>query len=148
MTKKAKEINGRTRKVAGQLLKMGKIHATVDALGNPTGFALSPGQAHDLEGADALLPGLEAGTLIADKAFDAEERVLKPLAEAGKAAVMVSMVQGFPAKAASAADARFGIAAMPPKAIRTALTTPAPSRDTLKAPQSAEMSSSRRLEIL
>lgn len=33
-----------------------KIHATVDALGNPTGFHLAPGQAHDLEGADALLP--------------------------------------------------------------------------------------------
>ena len=60
----------------------------VDALGNPTGFALSPGQAHDLEGADALLPGLAAATLIADKAFDAEERVLKPLAQAGKAAVI------------------------------------------------------------
>jgi transposase len=65
-----------------------KIHATVDALGNPTGFALSPGQAHDLEGADALLPGLAADTLIADKAFDADERVLKPLAEAGKTAVI------------------------------------------------------------
>jgi transposase len=26
-----------------------KIHATVDALGNPTGIALSPGQAHDLD---------------------------------------------------------------------------------------------------
>lgn len=32
-----------------------KIHATVDALGNPTGFHLTPGQAHDLEGADTLL---------------------------------------------------------------------------------------------
>ena len=31
-----------------------------DALGNPTGFALSPGQAHDLDGADALLPDLAA----------------------------------------------------------------------------------------
>jgi hypothetical protein len=50
----------------------------VDALGNPTGFALSPGQAHDLEGADALLPDLAAAALIADKAFDAEERVLRP----------------------------------------------------------------------
>ena len=60
----------------------------VDALGNPTGFALSPGQAHDLEGADALLPDLAAGALIADKAFDAEERVLKPLAEAGRTAVI------------------------------------------------------------
>ena len=57
-------------------------------MGNPTGFALSPGQAHDLDGADALLPGLEADTLIADKAFDAEERVLGPLARAGKTAVI------------------------------------------------------------
>ena len=60
----------------------------VDALGNPTGFSLSPGQAHDLEGADALLPGLAAEALIADKAFDAEERVLKPLEQAGRSAVI------------------------------------------------------------
>jgi transposase len=60
----------------------------VDALGNPTGFALSPGQAHDLEGADALLPGLEAGVLIADKAFDAKERVIGPLQRAGRTAVI------------------------------------------------------------
>ena len=65
-----------------------KIHALVDALGNPTGFALSPGQAHDLEGADALLPGLEAEALIADKAFDAEARVLALLLQAGKEAVI------------------------------------------------------------
>ena len=65
-----------------------KIHAMVDALGNPTGFALSPGQAHDLEGADALLPDLAADALIADKAYDAEERVIEPLARAGKAAVI------------------------------------------------------------
>ena len=32
-----------------------KIHATVDALGNPTGFVLTPGQAHDLRGADVML---------------------------------------------------------------------------------------------
>ena len=65
-----------------------KIHARVDALGNPTGFALSPGQAHDLEGADALLPDLEAGILIADKAFDADERVIQPLEQAGKMVVI------------------------------------------------------------
>ena len=65
-----------------------KIHATVDALGNPTGFHLTSGQEHDLAGADALLPELEAETLIADKAFDADQRVLEPLAEAGKAAVV------------------------------------------------------------
>ncbi len=61
-----------------------KIHATVDALGNPTGFHLTGGQEHDLAGADALLPELEAETLIADKAFDANARVLEPLAEASK----------------------------------------------------------------
>ena len=65
-----------------------KIHATVDALGNPTGFHLTGGQEHDLAGADALLPELEAETLIADKAFDANQRVLEPLAEAGKTAVI------------------------------------------------------------
>ena len=35
-----------------------------------------------------MLPELEAETLIADKAFDADQRVLEPLAEAGKAAVI------------------------------------------------------------
>jgi transposase len=62
----------------------------VDALGNPTGFALTPGQAHDLEGADALLPDLAADALIADKAFDAEERVIQPLEQAGKTVVIPS----------------------------------------------------------
>ena len=65
-----------------------KIHATVDALGNPVGFHLTGGQEHDLAGADALLPDLEAETLIADKAFDADQRVREPLAEAGKVAVI------------------------------------------------------------
>jgi len=49
---------------------------------------LSPGQAHDLEGADALLPELEAGILIADKAFDAQKRVIEPLEQAGKMVVI------------------------------------------------------------
>jgi len=56
----------------------------VDALGNPIAFFLTPGQAHDLEGADALLPQMQADTLLADKAFDADERVIKPLIGAGK----------------------------------------------------------------
>jgi len=47
-------------------------------------LALSPGQACDLDGADELLPEVAADTLIADKAFDADERVLRPLEEAGK----------------------------------------------------------------
>jgi transposase len=65
-----------------------KIHALVDALGNPLAFLLTPGQAHDLAGADALLPHMAANRLIADKAFDADQRVRQPLAAAGKAAVI------------------------------------------------------------
>jgi transposase len=65
-----------------------KIHATVDALGNPTGFLLTPGQACDLEGADVLLPALAAPIVIADKGYDADQRVLRPLAQAGKTAVI------------------------------------------------------------
>ena len=61
-----------------------KIHAMVDALGNPTAFFLTAGQAHDLEGADALLPHMQAETLLADKAFDADQRVIEPLLAAGK----------------------------------------------------------------
>jgi transposase len=65
-----------------------KIHATVDALGNPTGFTLTPGQACDLDGADILLPQIKADIVIADKAFDADERVIEPLEKAGKTTVI------------------------------------------------------------
>ncbi len=65
-----------------------KIHALGDALGNPLRFLLTGGEAHDLAGADHFLPGMQAGMLIADKAFDADERVLEPLAAAGKLAVI------------------------------------------------------------
>jgi transposase len=67
-----------------------KIHATADALGNPTGFFLTSGEAHDLVGADHLLPQVEADALIADKAFDAEERVIQPLQAAGITPVIPS----------------------------------------------------------
>ena len=62
-----------------------KIHASCDALGNPTGFHLTPGQAHDLDGADALLPNLleRIQAFLADKAYDAQERVLALLEKAG-----------------------------------------------------------------
>ena len=65
-----------------------KIHTTVDALGNPTGFPLTEGQACDLEGADVLLPAIKAGTVIADKGFDADQRVLEPLQKAGRQPVI------------------------------------------------------------
>jgi transposase len=65
-----------------------KIHALADALGNPLAFFLTPGQAHDLEGADALLPQMKADMLLADKAFDADKRVIEPLLAAGKILVI------------------------------------------------------------
>jgi transposase len=65
-----------------------KIHALADALGNPVSFFLTGGEAHDLVGADHLLPSMQAITLIADKAFDADERVIVPLAAAGKVVVI------------------------------------------------------------
>jgi transposase len=61
-----------------------KIHATCDALGNPTSFFLTEGQQHDLDGSDQLLPKLlAADAVLADKAYDADERVILPLKEKG-----------------------------------------------------------------
>ncbi len=60
----------------------------MDALGNPTAFHLTGGPAADLDGADALLPEVAAETIIADKSYDAEARVLAPLRAAGKVAVI------------------------------------------------------------
>jgi transposase len=65
-----------------------KIHTLVDALGNPVGFHLTGGEAHDLVGADHLIPTMQAETLIADKAFDADQRVIDPLTAAGKQVVI------------------------------------------------------------
>ena len=67
-----------------------KIHTTCDALGNPTGLHLTPGQTHDLAGADALLPAIidNIPALLADKAYDAQERVIAVLEQAGVASVI------------------------------------------------------------
>jgi transposase len=49
-----------------------KIHALVDALGNPVEVMLSPGQDHDLTCAESLIEAVDPGALIADRAFDAD----------------------------------------------------------------------------
>ena len=67
-----------------------KIHATCDALGNPTGVFLTPGQAHDLAGSDILLEEIQAEALLADKAYDADERVRQKLAAQACVAVIPS----------------------------------------------------------
>ena len=53
-----------------------KIHALTDALGNPLAFVLTGGQAADIEQAQHLV-GLfpTAGALLADKGYDANDRV-------------------------------------------------------------------------
>ncbi len=65
-----------------------KIHATVNALGNPLSFHLTPAQASDLDGADKLLPDLAADSVLADKGYDANERVIERLQAQGKTAVI------------------------------------------------------------
>jgi transposase len=52
------------------------------------GFYLTPGQACDLDGADKLLPTVVADTVLADKGYDADERVIEPLQAQGKTVVI------------------------------------------------------------
>ena len=49
-----------------------KIHALVDALGNPVELMLSPGQTGDLTCAEPLLENSDPAALIGDKAYDAD----------------------------------------------------------------------------
>ena len=60
----------------------------MDALGNPIALCLTGGQAPDLAGSDILLPSLKADTLLADRAYDADARLIKPLRAAGKTPVI------------------------------------------------------------
>jgi transposase len=48
-----------------------KIHAVVDALGNPLRFILTPGQASDIKQAEALIADLPAQHVLGDKGYDA-----------------------------------------------------------------------------
>jgi transposase len=67
-----------------------KIHPLVEAFVNAIGFVLSGGQAHDLIGADHLLPSMKTDILLADKACGADERVISLLENAGKTPVIPS----------------------------------------------------------
>jgi len=60
-----------------------KIHALVDANGNPIALKLSEGQAHDGKSAADMLDNLAAGQiLLADRAYDSDA-LRKTLAERG-----------------------------------------------------------------
>ncbi len=57
---------------------------------NPVRFHLTPGQACDLDGADVLLEQFAADIVLADKGYDADERVIGRLQQQGKTAVIPS----------------------------------------------------------
>jgi len=54
-----------------------KIHALTDALGNPCALMLTPGQDHDLAGAEPLLENANPDAVIGDKAYDADALIDK-----------------------------------------------------------------------
>lgn len=64
-----------------------KIHALVDALGNPLKFILTPGQRNDITQADALLDGVTNSTVIADKGYDSNH-LLELIARGNSTAVI------------------------------------------------------------
>ena len=49
-----------------------KIHALVDALGNPLRFILTPGQVNDITQAEKLIAELPADHVLADKGYDSK----------------------------------------------------------------------------
>ena len=67
-----------------------KIHARVDALGNPVQLHITPGQAHDGVNAQVLLRDASGcDYVIADRAYDSEYNLAR-IAELGAKAVIPS----------------------------------------------------------
>lgn len=64
-----------------------KIHAAVDALGNPLRLLLSAGQVADITRATDLIQGIEASAVIADKGYDSDALV-QTIQAAGALAVI------------------------------------------------------------
>lgn len=50
-----------------------KIHAMVDALGNPVRFILTSGNRHDVTQAEGLIYGVSDAFVLADKAYDSQK---------------------------------------------------------------------------
>jgi transposase len=55
-----------------------RIHAVVEALGNPVRWRLTQGQRHDITPAQALVEGLTTQAVVADKATDSEHPFEQP----------------------------------------------------------------------
>lgn len=67
-----------------------KIHATIDALGNPLRSYLTWGEVADIKQTPALIEGLRTQAVLADKAYDADA-LLARIAAQGAAAVIPPM---------------------------------------------------------
>ena len=64
-----------------------KIHAAVDALGNPVRVILTAGQQADITQADALIAGFVAESVLADKGYDADAFVVKITSQGAHAVI-------------------------------------------------------------
>lgn len=64
-----------------------KIHATVDALGNPIRLLLTAGHASEYGQANALIEGFDVDYVLADKGYDSD-RFIEVLEKAGAVAVI------------------------------------------------------------
>jgi transposase len=64
-----------------------KIHACVDALGNPLRFLLTGGQRHDITQAEDLIADFEFERVIADRSYDAEEFLTRITAKEAEAVI-------------------------------------------------------------
>jgi transposase len=64
-----------------------KIHAVVDALGNPLRWILTGGEVADITQAPTLIEGLRAQTVVGDKGYDGDALVAQ-INAAGAAAVI------------------------------------------------------------
>lgn len=67
--------------------KSTKVHANVDALGNPRRLIVTPGQAHDVCTAPDLIEDEDTQAVIADKAYDSDS-LLALIAQMGAEAVI------------------------------------------------------------
>ncbi len=64
-----------------------KIHAAVDALGNPVKLLLTAGQASEYGQASALIDGFDAAYVLADKGYDSD-KFIGELEKSGATAVI------------------------------------------------------------
>ena len=89
-----------------------KIHMAVDALGNPLRWHLTGGEVHDITQAPALIAGVNAQQVIADKGYDSDAFVAyiaatgrKPLSRRAKSVEKLDLMIALPTVSAISSSA-------------------------------------------